>query len=86
MRRRRGATETEGGVHSSGILLGWSISAAPLMSTQEPESEVQQNSSSLAPSVLPIGTKPHTEKEMERKTHKWIFLYQKKTGNRVYFV
>lgn len=34
-RRRRGATETEGGVHSSGILLGWSVFATPLVSTTD---------------------------------------------------
>lgn len=31
--RRREATETEGGVHSSGILLGWSIFAAGSVAT-----------------------------------------------------
>lgn len=64
-RRRRGATETEGGVHSSGILLGWSVFATPLVSTTDvnrrSDPEFQQRQS-FPPhkftTVLPTGTKP----------------------------
>lgn len=63
-RRRRGATETEGGVHSSGILLGWNIFAARSVSTidvntvLDPEAGTLPPTHTQVPTVLPTGIKP----------------------------
>lgn len=84
--RRRGATETEGGVHSSGILLGWSIFAARSVSTidvntvSDPASVSATTPSSPVPTVLLTGTNPQWKRYggQHLETHKWIFLYKKK--------
>lgn len=57
-RTRRGATETEGGVHSSGILPGWSVFAARSVSTIDVNTVLDTEFQQQPPHPLPTPPPP----------------------------